>query len=300
MSDTSTPATRSRRVLDDWVPSGDYRLVLPAVTVWITTLTCLLAPPPTTRVVVMVCVAGGAAGAVALWRRWARWTTISFVVVVAGMGVVTAGALAVRLEARSAHPLWQADGKARIVGIIRDDAVAVGPAVASMVRVRVDVTEVADRPTAPMGAELTGSAAMWSDLLPGQRFSVLVRVRPPRDGDLLVARLGAVGTLQTLGRPPPHQRLAGAVRVRLQLISARALGPEAGGLFPGLVLGDTSSLDTQVRDDFRAAGLSHLIAVSGQTVELGTYYSVSHIPIESNIGFGESSPDVVPFSLGPD
>ncbi|RPA13021.1 ComEC/Rec2 family competence protein [Gordonia sp. OPL2] len=218
----------------------------------------------------MVCVLGCAGAGLALWRGWARWTTISFVVVVAGMGVVTAGALAVRLEARSGHPLWQADGKARIVGIIRDDAVSVGPAAASMVRVRVDVTGVAGRSTVPMGAELTGAAADWSELLPGQRFSVLVRVRPPRDGDLLVARLSASGARHTLGRPPPHQRLAGAVRARLQLISARALGPEAAGLFPGLVLGDTSSLDTRVRDDFRAAGLSHLLAVSGSNFAIVT------------------------------
>src|SRR5262249_57254834 len=40
------------------------------------------------------------------------------------------------------------------------------------------------------------------------------------------------------------------------------------GLLPGLVVGDTSRLDDGVRDDFRAAGMSHLTAVSGSNVAI--------------------------------
>jgi competence protein ComEC len=48
------------------------------------------------------------------------------------------------------------------------------------------------------------------------------------------------------------------------LRSAAAVLPEAGaGLLPGLAVGDVRDLPTEVRDDFRIAGLTHLTAVSG-------------------------------------
>jgi competence protein ComEC len=41
------------------------------------------------------------------------------------------------------------------------------------------------------------------------------------------------------------------------------LPPAERGLLPGLVDGDTSNLDPVLIDRFRAAGLTHLVAVSG-------------------------------------
>jgi competence protein ComEC len=46
------------------------------------------------------------------------------------------------------------------------------------------------------------------------------------------------------------------------------LGSEAGGLLPGLALGDTRGLDPLLAADFRAAGLTHLVAVSGANVAI--------------------------------
>ncbi|WP_157170750.1 ComEC/Rec2 family competence protein, partial [Nocardia araoensis] len=45
--------------------------------------------------------------------------------------------------------------------------------------------------------------------------------------------------------------------------AARALPPDAAGLLPALVVGDTSALPEQVREDFKIAGLQHLTVVSG-------------------------------------
>ncbi|AZG43518.1 ComE operon protein 3 [Gordonia insulae] len=250
-------------MIGGFLPSGDYRLVTPAATVWLVSLVALAA---STVLVQALAIAAGVVCAIAVasaWRGWVGWSTVSLVVVVGGMAAVTAGAIAFRLEARAVHPLSHSEGKTRVTAIIRDDAVALGPAAASRVRVRVDVDGVAGRQVAPVSAELTGGSSEWSELLPGQHFTAVVRVARPRGGDLMVARLSAVSTPTLLGRPPPHQRLAGAIRQRLQMVSARALGPEAAGLLPGLVLGDTSSLDAVVREDFRDAGLTHLVAVSG-------------------------------------
>ncbi|UVF78488.1 ComEC/Rec2 family competence protein [Gordonia mangrovi] len=246
----------------DVVPGGDYRLVVPGLTTWAVTLLILYGP----RWSVWPVIGGGALicaiAVLAILRVRVTWTAVSLVVIASGMATVTAGAMALRLETAAVHPLAEADGKARIAGVIRDDAMTLGSA-SSRVRIRIDVTEMAGLTVAPATAELTGPSETWAELSVGQPFSALVRVRPPRRGELLVARLSAVSAPHLSGRPPPHQRLATFIRQRLQQISARALGVDAAGLLPGLVLGDTSGLDADVRTDFRTAGLTHLVAVSG-------------------------------------
>src|SRR5439155_5109192 len=49
---------------------------------------------------------------------------------------------------------------------------------------------------------------------------------------------------------------------------ARVLPARQAGLLLGLALGDTSRLDPIVEDQFRATGLSHLTAVSGENVAM--------------------------------
>lgn len=49
---------------------------------------------------------------------------------------------------------------------------------------------------------------------------------------------------------------------------AQALPSDAAGLLPGLVVGDTSALSPVVKDNFTAAGLSHLTAVSGANISI--------------------------------
>ncbi|MGV9710386.1 ComEC/Rec2 family competence protein [Gordonia sp. NPDC003424] len=257
----------SRSALGAVVPAGDYRLAAPAAAVWAVTVAGVLVPAATAGTAVVSAVT--AIVVLGLLRRGVvAWSAAGIVVVVAAMAAITALGLYLRLEARARHPLSHIDQKARVVLVVRDDPVLMEPAASGRVRVRVEVTAVAGQASPPAAAMLAGPGAGWSNLLPGQRVSALVRVRPPRAGELLVARLTAAGAPRLLGRPPPQQRLAGAVRDRLREVAARALGPEGAGLLPGLVLGDVSALDREVRDDFRAAGLSHLTAVSGANFTL--------------------------------
>jgi ComEC/Rec2-related protein len=65
----------------------------------------------------------------------------------------------------------------------------------------------------------------------------------------------------------PPLRLAAAIRHGLQ-DSTRSLGPPRGGLMRGLTIGDTDKLDQVTVDDFRRAGLSHLLAVSGENLAM--------------------------------
>ena len=127
---------------------------------------------------------------------------------------------------------------------------------------------VAGRRTPAAGGVLVlAPADAWRGVLPGQRVRLAGRLGPPLPGELLTAVLFADTGPVLLGRPPPWQRLAGDVRAGLQRASA-GLPPLPGGLLPGLVDGDTSQLDPVLASRFRAAGLSHLTAVSGTNCSL--------------------------------
>lgn len=111
-------------------------------------------------------------------------------------------------------------------------------------------------------ALILGTGSGWQGLLPGQRLSVAARLSPPRNRDLTVAVLTVRAPPQLLGRPPWYQRLAGQLRAGLQQ-ACSGLPVQPGGLLPGLVVGDTSRMDAQVRRDFDAAGMSYLVVVAG-------------------------------------
>ena len=102
----------------------------------------------------------------------------------------------------------------------------------------------------------------WLDLLPGQRLRVSGDLDQPRRGSLLSAVVYADDAPELLGRPPAWQRAAGAMRASLR-DAVGGLAPGPRGLLPGLVVGDTSRMDPVLAQRFDAAGMSHLLAVSG-------------------------------------
>ncbi|MDL9935548.1 ComEC/Rec2 family competence protein [Gordonia sp. ABSL1-1] len=241
----------------------DLRLLIPALAVWATSIVGLLAP---VAVTVGVAAGGLSVGAVAVWcvaRGRVSWRGVGIVIVGAGLTATCATALALRQEMRADHPLAHMSGKVTVTVVVTDDPVVVGAQRFGRVRTRVAVEMVGPRAVRAADAELVADEQSWSGLLPGQRVRTLVRVRPPPRGTLLVASLTASGTPTLIGQPPGYQRVAGLIRDRLQVNSSRALGAESAGLLPGLVLGDVRGLDPDTKADFRAAGLTHLCAVSG-------------------------------------
>lgn len=75
----------------------------------------------------------------------------------------------------------------------------------------------------------------------------------------------AVSAIDTTRSGAPLFRLANAVRASL-MRSADVLPKERRSLFAGFILGDSRGESPTTSDDFRAAGLSHLLVVSGQNV----------------------------------
>jgi len=95
------------------------------------------------------------------------------------------------------------------------------------------------------------AAARWSDAL-GRQPPVLLRHPVIQE------------------RAPPQGAVAGAVLRASEAVRDAArrralatLAPERAGLLAGMALGDTSLLPADLERDFRAAGLTHLMAVSG-------------------------------------
>ena len=73
---------------------------------------------------------------------------------------------------------------------------------------------------------------------------------------------------RVVGRRGGLGGLADALRRRLQTSVARGLHGDRATVIEGVVLGDDSGLPEGLRQRFRAAGLYHLLAVSGQNVAL--------------------------------
>ena len=121
----------------------------------------------------------------------------------------------------------------------------------------------------PVHAPVTMFAitGQWLGLLPGQRLTVVAKLRPPRATDLVSAVAFADSEPRLVGVPPFWQRWAGRVRTALRSACA-GLGADERGLVPGLVLGDVAVMPPDLTDAFRATGLTHLNAVSGANVAI--------------------------------
>lgn len=245
----------------------DLRLAAPAAASWATTATVLLVSTGTSRVLVVLLVAGTVLSG---WvsrdprRRDAAVTMAGVCGIAAASGVVVLLRIAAVDDARIADVV----GKPVVGMTVAGDPMYWPGQRRFTVAVRVD--EVSGRPQRPVAARLSASADV-GDLLPGERLSARVRVvaaGEPGAERLVAAELTAVGEVERLQGAPWWQRVAGDVRSRLREVAARALDPRSGGLLPGLILGDTAGLDQDTRDHFRASGLSHLVAVSGANLVL--------------------------------
>lgn len=111
----------------------------------------------------------------------------------------------------------------------------------------------------------------WTGASPGAVLRVRGTLREP---DRFVRRRGAHATLRAQAVMPTGTVRGGpmgavdAVRGRAEHALALALPPAQTGLLRGMVLGQDHALPESVREDFRAAGLAHLVAASGQNVML--------------------------------
>lgn len=260
----------------------DARLALPCLATWAGAFIGTgVAPTSSTAVV------GGAVAALLLLLAVARTaarprSTGRSVRVVAGVvvclvGGTTVGALHRAAVQRSGLVPLAADGATAVLAaVVTGDPVvhrggtrgdhrqAFLVAVPARV-VRIEARGRLLRTRAPV--VLLSPDRRWVALLPGQRLRASGRLGPARAGQPVAAVVVVRGPPELAGRPPPVQRAAGRLRAGLRDASA-GLEPDARGLLPGLVVGDTGRVPAALDEDMRLAGLTHLVAVSGANLAI--------------------------------
>ncbi|ORL81374.1 ComEC/Rec2 family competence protein [Prescottella equi] len=260
----------------------DLRLVPSAAACWGATLVGLLAGWRPAAVSAIVSAAVGAVLALLVWRQRRAGPSVVLgigvgVVAAALLGAGFAAAVAVRAHAVETHPLaalTAGGGSATLVVELDDDPkVLRGKSFGGerQLMLRASLQEVrTDRTVLRAGGSILvfAEGEQWAGLLPGQRVTLRGRLAEPERRDLTVAVVRATGSPQHVAEPPAIQRWAGVVRDRLASAAGSALPSDQAGLLPGLVVGDTSALAQETKDEFTAAGLTHLTAVSGANVSI--------------------------------
>ena len=213
-----------------------------------------------------------ALGAVAIWRRG----SVGIVCVVLACGLLATGATRRALDGLFRSPVGAP-------AAARAEVTASLTLVADPQPGRFDVRAVA-RISSFRGPEprtggrrlvlLVASRDVGSGLAlleAGDRVVVRGRLRPLQGYDSryrwrhVVARLNAKEIVEVAGPRSLLLRLANPARHTV-LAGTRFLPPTEAALVSGFLVGDTRGVPSRSTDEFRAAGLSHLLAVSGENV----------------------------------
>ncbi|WP_443611924.1 ComEC/Rec2 family competence protein [Actinomycetospora endophytica] len=212
----------------------------------------------------------GSTGSAAQAPRWAAGLLASGICAAAVGGLASTAAHQV-----AGHPLRAAAsaGSAATLEIVLTDDPAplrnTGPSGGARVVVRAELVAAQAAGARWRGdghVVLLAPAEGWAGLLPGQRATASGTLGSSTRSDLTVAVLRTRGPPRDVGPPPGLQFAAGDLRAGLRDASRTVLADEPGALLPGLVVGDTSGIGADLDRDFRTAGLTHLLAVSGSNV----------------------------------
>jgi competence protein ComEC len=107
----------------------------------------------------------------------------------------------------------------------------------------------------------------WGAVGPGQILRATGKLRAADPGE---QDAGTLAASTAPGKATGGSPLEGAAReLRGRFVAASAfLAPDARGLLPGMVTGDTSALDEGLNNAMKAVGMTHLTAVSGANCSL--------------------------------
>jgi len=107
----------------------------------------------------------------------------------------------------------------------------------------------------------------WTGLRWGEQIRAVVRLEPAEPGDGVIAVARPKGSMHVTDGPGLVLSSADTVRSRFRAATDH-VWPDARGLVPALVVGDTSRTPPDLTEAMLATGLSHLSAVSGTNVTL--------------------------------
>lgn len=189
-----------------------------------------------------------------------------------GIGVVGAGfgfAVALRVDAVRTHPITQAFGSSISVTVIpTESALSLGSDNQGRLMFRATLQRLRDDKSfgrvvvfgraSDFGIETGGPMV-------GQPVRFTARVTRPTRHDLTVAGLHVTGR-PAVGQASVVYRAAYRVRDRFAAAVREVLPADQAAMLPALVLGDVSMVTAETNREFRAAGMTHLMAVSGANV----------------------------------
>ncbi|MEC5191288.1 MULTISPECIES: ComEC/Rec2 family competence protein [unclassified Arthrobacter] len=125
----------------------------------------------------------------------------------------------------------------------------------------IEMTFDAHRVRAPARLLVLGGAD-WEHANPGIRIRTTGKLKPPGPGQAEAAVLSASSAPLAIGQPGPWQYGPRELRSRFSDAAGQFAG-DARGLLPGMVTGDTSSVDPDLDTAMKTVGMTHLTAVSG-------------------------------------
>lgn len=246
--------------------SADLRLVPAALTSWAVTAAGIVWGPAAT--VWTVAAAVGLAAVTAWWVRVGLgrssvsvWPAILAIVIV---GVGFAVAVDLRVNDVRHHPITSHYGTTATVVVTPSES----PRFLGSTRMLFRGTlNTLDGSRASGRVVVFASAIEYGDLTAGRPAAFRARVGPPSRRDLSVAVLYATDK-PALGTASAVQRVAAGVRAQFADAARGVLPADQAAMLPALVLGDTAALSNETTREFRAAGLTHLTAVSGANVTI--------------------------------
>jgi competence protein ComEC len=173
-------------------------------------------------------------------------------------------AIGLRADAVGRHPITAAFGTAAPVTVApTETALSLG---GGRVMFRANLRRLRDDDVSGR-VVVFARASDFGDLVVGQPARFTARINRPARRDLTVAVLNASGR-PTLGTAGAVQRAAHSVRRRFAAAARETLPADQAAMLPALVLGDTAAVTGETSRDFRAAGMTHLMAVSGANVTI--------------------------------
>jgi competence protein ComEC len=226
---------------------------------------------------ILVTVGGVGAAVVAVRSRGPgralalAWRTTALACLLALVAVLCAGLLrADRVQGDPVSAL-AAEGAA-VTGrlVVSTDPRPMAGARTDGVFLRAVVVEITGRGTAwkVRSPVLVLAPASWADVRLGSTVALAGRLQPTEDGErALAAVLSVHGEPTLLETPGAWWRATEVLRASLRDAVAHRPAPERV-LVPALVAGDDAGLDPEVAEEFRATGLTHLLAVSGTNLTL--------------------------------
>ena len=240
-----------------------------AATVWVLTaavwLGCLRAGPP--WLLAVGCVVAVAARGLP-WRPRDRLFCVAIALLAVGSG--GAGLRVALLSQGPLVDLATRGGTGVVIATVLSDAHRTDHGAWLLVKVgRLD-----DVPLRQRAAVRLADAVRPPSLGSVVRFSTSARPLDTEGFDAHLRLLHAatflqpVTPLQVVRGPPAVIGATNIVRARVRAATARHLSGDAAALLSGLVVGDTTGLSDEAADELLAAGLSHLVAVSGSNVAL--------------------------------